>query len=83
MTKVQCNPLEYYIHDGPTALRFELTGSLSGRGAESIKCAWQTALSIIGDRTVVVDVSSVTEADERGQELLRLWRQSGVQIVAG
>jgi len=75
--------LEYYIHDGADALRFKLTGSLSGRGAESVQNAWQTALSIIGDRAVIADIRSVSEVDDRGRELLALWNRHGVRIVAG
>ena len=43
---------------GPDALRFKLSGSLSGRSAESVQHAWQTALSIIGDRSLVEVVAS-------------------------
>ena len=76
-------PLQYYIHDGPRSLRFHLSGSLSGRGAESVQHAWQTALSILGDRPLIVDITSVVDADDRGHGLLALWQQSGARIVAG
>ena len=42
--------LKYYIHDESDVLRFKLAGSLSGVGVESIYQAWQTSLSIIGNR---------------------------------
>jgi len=76
-------PLQYYIHDAPEALRFKLSGSLSGRGAESVHYAWQTALSIIGNRPLIFDITSVIDADDRGHGLLVLWQQSGARIVAG
>ena len=79
---MKSEPLQYYIHDGPTALRFELAGSLSGRGAESVHNALQTALSIIGDRPLIVDITFVVELDDRGRALLLLWRQHGARIIA-
>jgi hypothetical protein len=74
--------LEYYIHDESHALRFELAGSLSGEGAQSIYQAWQTALSIIGHRLLIFDITFVNEADERGRELLGVWHQNGARIIA-
>jgi hypothetical protein len=74
--------LEYYIHDGPAALQFELAGSLSGQGAESVHYAWQTALSIIGDRALIFDITSVIDADQRGRDLLLMWQRQGARIIA-
>lgn len=42
--------LQYHIHDESDELRFELAGRLSKGGAQSVYQAWQTALSILGDR---------------------------------
>ena len=58
--------LECKIHDGAAVLRFELAGRLSGRGAESVNHAWNTALSVIGDRPLIIDITSVDQADDRG-----------------
>ena len=74
--------LQYYIHDRSDALRLVLAGSLSGAGAQSIRQAWQTALSIIRDRPLIIDISFVVEADEHGRTLLCLWQQHGAQIIA-
>jgi hypothetical protein len=74
--------LEYYLHDEWDAFRFELSGSLSGDGAQSVYQAWRTALSIVGDRPVIFDISFVVEADERGRAILLLWRQNGARIIA-
>jgi hypothetical protein len=74
--------LQYYIHDEVHALRFELAGSLSGEGAQSVCQAWQTALSIIGNRTLIIDITFVSEADERGRDLLGLWHQNGARLIA-
>jgi hypothetical protein len=74
--------LQYYMHDEPDAFRFELSGSLSGEGAESVYHAWRTALSIIRQRPLTVDITFVEDADERGRSLLLLWRRQGARIVA-
>jgi hypothetical protein len=74
--------LQYYIHDEPDAFRLELSGMLSGDGAHSVYHAWQTALSIIGKRPLIVDLTYIVDADEPGRTLIRLWRRSGARIVA-
>ena len=74
--------LQYYLHDDFDAFRFELAGSLSGSGVESIYQAWRTALSVITNRKLVVDITFVNKADEQGRSLLRLWRRKGARIVA-
>ena len=35
--------LQYYMHDGPSAFRFELAGSLDNEGARELEQAWRTA----------------------------------------
>ena len=74
--------LQYYLHDEPDAFRLKLSGRLSGEGAQSVQQAWQTALSIIGARQLIVDMTFVNEADERGRVLLRLWHHNGARIIA-
>jgi hypothetical protein len=74
--------LQYYIHDEADALRFELSGSLSGEGARSVYQAWRTALSIVAGRPVIADITFVTEADEHGRGVLLVWHRSGVRIIA-
>ena len=74
--------LEYKIHDGATGLRFELAGSLSGRGAESVTHAWNTALSVIGERPLIIDITSVDQIDDRGCALLQLWHKRGARVIA-
>lgn len=74
--------LQYSIHDGSAAMRFELAGSLSGNGAQSVRYAWQTALSVIGDRPLAIDITRVTDADDDGRALLLRCRQHGAKIIA-
>ena len=81
-TTMKNDRLQYYIHDDMDAFRLELSGSLSGEGARSVYQAWRTALSIVGDRPVIADISFVTDADEGGRGLLHLWHRHGVRITA-
>jgi len=79
---VKDDRLQYYMHDDADAFRFELSGSLSGDGVRSMDHAWRTALSIIGERPLVADITYVTDADARGRALLLLWRRLGMRIIA-
>jgi anti-anti-sigma regulatory factor len=74
--------LAYHIHDGSTALRFQLSGDLSGSGVRDLHQAWRTASSIIGGRCLVVDLSAVTGMDHAGRELLETWQVEGARTVA-
>lgn len=75
--------LQYYIHDGSAAFRFNLTGNLSDDGAKEIEQVWRTASSAIGDRNFIVDLSDVTEIGEYGRELLLRWHAEGATPLAG
>ena len=74
--------LQCYMHLEQNTLRLELAGSLSGEGTHSAYQAWETALSTLGDRTLIVDITFVSEADQRGRALLLLWHDSGARIIA-
>lgn len=75
-------PLQYYIHDNSDGLKLELAGSLSGAGVESVYQAWQTSLSIIGNRPLIIDITFVVDADEHGSALLDAWYRFGARIIA-
>jgi hypothetical protein len=74
--------LNYYLHDGPVAFRFELTGPMTGEGARSIEQVWWTAGSLIGDRRPIIDMTFVTSVDDQGRALLTRWHNEGAQFVA-
>jgi hypothetical protein len=74
--------LDYYMHDGPTAFRFELEGRLDHEGARRLDQDWRTASSVIGDRRLIVDMTFVTDVDESARELLARWHAEGAQLVA-
>jgi hypothetical protein len=74
--------LQYYMHDGPSAFRFELAGDLSDEAAGRLDQDWRTASSVIGDRTLIVDMTFVTSVTERGRALLARWYAEGAQLIA-
>ena len=74
--------LQYYMHDGPSAFRFELAGNLNNEAARDLDQAWRTASSMIGDRALVVDMTFVTNAEKEGRSLLARWYAEGAQLIA-
>ena len=72
----------YYMHDGETTFSFELSGRLSDDAARQLEQAWRTASSVIGKRSLTVDVSYVSAIDPVGQDLLRDWHNQGARFVA-
>src|SRR6516225_12278342 len=72
----------YYMHDGATAFSFELAGRLSDDAARQLQQAWRTASSVVGERSLIVDLSYVNAIDQLGQDLLRDWHNQGAQLVA-
>jgi len=74
--------LQYYMHDGPTAFRFELAGNLNQEGARRLDQDWRTASSTIGDRRLIIDMTFVTEVDERGRALIVRWHREGACLIA-
>src|SRR5579862_5768938 len=74
--------LRYYMHDGPSAFRFELAGELNNEGARELDQAWRTASSLIGDRALVVDMTFVTSAEKDGRSLLARWHAEGARLIA-
>jgi len=76
------HPLQYYMHDGPTALRFELTGDLNDEGARRLEQDWRTAWSTLGDRRLIIDMTFVTGVDEQGSALIARWQRDGASFIA-
>ena len=74
--------LHYYMHDGPTTFRFELSGKLDREGAWRLDQDWRTASSVLGDRRLIVDLTFVTSVDEEGRALLVDWHREGALLIA-
>ena len=74
--------LHYYMHDGPTTFRFELSGKLDREGACRLDQDWRTASSVLGDRRLVVDLTVVSSVGEEGRALLAGWHREGALLIA-
>jgi hypothetical protein len=72
----------YFMHEGPTAFRFELAGALNAIDAARLEKDWRAASSILRNRSLIVDMSFVTAIDEQVRRLFRRWYQLGAQFVA-
>jgi hypothetical protein len=79
---VKNQPLQYYMHDGPTAFRFELAGDLNHEGACRLDQDWRTASSSLGDRRLIVDMTFVTSVDESSRALITRWHRDGACLIA-
>jgi hypothetical protein len=74
--------LEYFMHYGPSAVRFELAGDLNDEGACQLDQDWRTASAVIGDRALIVDLTFLTGAEAMGRTLLARWYAAGAQLIA-
>jgi hypothetical protein len=75
-------PLQYYMHDAPTCFRFALTGNLNREATCRLDQDWRTASSAIGGRSLVVDITCVTDIDEHGRALINRWHSEGARLIA-
>lgn len=74
--------LQYFMHYGPAAFRFELAGELDTEGAQRLERDWLSASSLIGAHALIVDLTFVTCAGREGRALLARWSAAGAQFVA-
>jgi len=74
--------LQYFIHDDFDAMRMEISGSLLGAAAQKAFDTWRRATAMAGRRQLIVDISYVTEADEKGRAVLREWQRRDAHIIA-
>jgi hypothetical protein len=74
--------LQYFMHYGPAALRFELAGDLNDEVANQLDHDWRAASAVIGGRTLIVDLTFVTGAEAEGRSLLARWYAAGAQLIA-
>jgi hypothetical protein len=73
----------YYIHGGPSALRFELSGDLDAGDASRLERDWRGVSSDVGNPLLVLDVSFVTGIDEAARSLFKRWYARGAEFAAG
>ena len=82
LAPLTANPLLYFIHHDPDALRMEMSGCLTGRAAQEAYEDWRSETWVPPGLPFVVDISYVTSADETGRAVLTAWRSHGARIVA-
>jgi ABC-type transporter Mla MlaB component len=69
------------MHDKFAAFRFQLAGDLSQETASDLDQARQTASSVLGGRSLIVDLTRINSVDTAGRELLDKWHGLGAQFV--
>jgi ABC-type transporter Mla MlaB component len=69
-----------YQHDHAAMFRFVIVGELAGPAVEELRCAWETACSVLRGRELVLDLSGVTAVDPQGLALLSRLKDSGARI---
>src|SRR5260370_11819988 len=72
---------DYYMHDGSAAFRFDLAGDLCQHTAQDLEQARLTAASVIGQRSLIVDLTGLTSLDAAGSKLLEEWHALGAQLT--
>ena len=73
--------MELYQHDSPESFRFVIRGALNGAGVTELEHAWSTVRSVLGTKTLIVDVSGVSGTDRAGVELLSCMRDAGACLT--
>ena len=76
------NRLRFSIHSESEAVRIELGGSLTGADVEMVYQAWQKEAWTEPFKHLILDITSVTEADKHGRALLVMIDRFGGEIVA-
>ncbi len=76
------NGLHFSISNGPDAVKFELAGRLGGVDVETLHQAWQQEAFTDALKSVIVDITLITEADQHGRALLIVMQTFGARIVA-
>lgn len=69
-----------YQHDYAAMFRFVLIGDLTGESVDELRCAWETAGSVLKGRDLVLDLSGLTNVDPGGLELLSRMKDSGARM---
>ncbi len=74
--------LRITVHDSASELRLHLEGRLAGPWVREVALCWETAQSIAGSRTVLVDLCAVDFVDGEGEQLLVSMHRKGVMLRA-
>ena len=67
----------YYIHDSIAACRLELIGELTETEVGELTGCWRTARTILGSRSLILDLRALKSVDEAGKQWLAGMAQEG------
>jgi len=73
--------LKITIHDAAGQRRLELEGRLARAWGYELEHGWRTAQASHPNRTLAVDLTSVTFIDQAGRYLLQWMHRDGVRLV--
>lgn len=73
--------MDLYQHHRPDAFELIVRGTLAENDVQELEHAWTTARSILGTKTMTVEVPGLTEACLPGIELLSRMRASGARVT--
>jgi ABC-type transporter Mla MlaB component len=74
--------LVYHLHDSSATFRLALSGDLIREAVPGVEQAWLTAMSVMGRKSFLIDVSRITRVDAAGHDLLMRWHEHSGQFVA-
>jgi outer membrane protein TolC len=74
--------LKITIHDAPETLTFQLEGRLIGAWARELEQSWMTARSVVGRKSVIVDLTGATFIDNEGKRVLARLFHEGARFKA-
>lgn len=73
--------LRVTVHDSISELLLRLEGRLAGPWVREVELCWQTAQSIIRNRTVTVDLRDVDFVDSAGEQMLAAMHEHGARLL--
>src|SRR5882724_12644927 len=71
-----------YIHDEAARLRLRVTDELNEPAVRELASCWTTALSVIGSRTIVLDLTGLSSIADAGRQILEELHRYGVEFLA-
>ncbi len=72
---------KYYIHDGTASCRLQLIGQLTDANLPELSGCWRTARTILGNRTLILDLTGLNSVDDAGKQWLASMSQEGAIYV--
>ena len=74
--------LRVTVVDDPGELRLRLEGRLAGPWVQEVELCWQTMRSLLGGRSVTVDLRDVDFIDSAGEQALASMHKNGAILLA-